>query len=62
MTLSNPSSLIRLALPKGRMQQGVFRLLSEAGVPVRVAERGYRPVVPLDGFVAMPTTSVGLAA
>jgi len=40
---------LRLALPKGRMQEGVFALLADAGVPVRVGSRGYRPQVHLAG-------------
>jgi len=38
---------LRLALPKGRMQDGVFRLLSEAGLPVRAGARAYRPSLDL---------------
>jgi ATP phosphoribosyltransferase len=38
-----------LALPSGRMQNGIFALLGEAGLPVRVSDRGYRPRIPLDG-------------
>ncbi len=40
---------IRLALPKGRMQDGVFRLLGDAGVQVRLGRRNYRPTVSLPG-------------
>jgi ATP phosphoribosyltransferase len=40
--LTDPET-IRLALPKGRMQQGVFDLLGEAGISVRLGGRGYRP-------------------
>ena len=36
-------SPLRLALPKGRMQDGVFALLAEAGLPVRASARAYRP-------------------
>ncbi len=43
---------LRLALPKGRLQEGVFRLLAEAGVPVEASGRTYRPRVPLDGAEA----------
>ncbi len=43
---------IRIGLPKGRMQTGVFQLLSDAGVQVRVDERGYRPSLGLNGFDA----------
>jgi ATP phosphoribosyltransferase len=39
--------LLRLALPKGRMQDGVFALLRDAGLSVDVGTRGYRPRVPL---------------
>lgn len=38
---------LRLALPKGRMQEGVFSLLREAGVSVHLGARGYRPTVGL---------------
>jgi ATP phosphoribosyltransferase len=41
--MSSPS--LRLALPKGRMQEGVIALLRDAGVPVRLSDRGYRPLV-----------------
>lgn len=43
---------IKLALPKGRMQEGVFALLAEAGIPVRVGSRGYRPQIALPGIDA----------
>jgi len=43
---------LRLALPKGRMQEGVFALLAEAGIHVRVGARGYRPQVSLEGIDA----------
>jgi ATP phosphoribosyltransferase len=36
---------LRLGLPKGRMQAGLFRLLSDAGLPVRETARGYRPSI-----------------
>ena len=41
---------IRLGLPKGRMQEGVFTLLAEAGVHVRMGRRAYRPAIDLPGF------------
>ncbi len=41
---------IRFAIPKGRMYDGVARLLSDAGVPVRATARDYRPALALDGF------------
>jgi len=34
---------LHLALPKGRMQEGVFELLAAAGVRVHLGARGYRP-------------------
>jgi ATP phosphoribosyltransferase len=40
---------LKLALPKGRMQEGVFALLADAGVSVRLGSRGYRPQVTLGG-------------
>ena len=46
------SPALRIGLPKGRMQDGIFRLLSEAGITVRVPARGYRPNVSLNGFDA----------
>lgn len=48
--LETPSTTVaplHLALPKGRMQEGVFRLLRDAGVSVRTGARGYRPTVGL---------------
>lgn len=51
---ANPSISppLRLALPKGRMQEGIFALLAEAGIHVRVGSRGYRPQVSLAGLDA----------
>ena len=43
------TATLRLALPKGRMQEGVFALLADAGLPVRAGSRGYRPKVLLAG-------------
>jgi ATP phosphoribosyltransferase len=37
------SSEIRLALPKGRMQDGVLALLAEAGIRITSGNRSYRP-------------------
>lgn len=41
---------LRFALPKGRMQENVLRLLDDAGVKVRLGQREYRPSVSLPGF------------
>jgi ATP phosphoribosyltransferase len=54
---------LRLALPKGRMQDGVFKLLADAGIPVRVGSRGYRPQltlggVPIDAKILKPQNVV----
>lgn len=46
MVQRNPQTL-RVALPKGRMQAGVLRLLEDAGVPVRTSARDYRPSLAL---------------
>lgn len=43
------ASLLRIALPKGRMAQGVEQLLADAGVRVTQTSRGYRPIVSLEG-------------
>ena len=43
---------VKLALPKGRMQEGVTGLLADAGIRVRAPGRGYRPSMSLDGFEA----------
>jgi len=43
---------IRLALPKGRMQDGVLALLAEAGIDVQLGGRDYRPRLSLPGFEA----------
>jgi ATP phosphoribosyltransferase len=43
---------VRLALPKGRMQQEISRLLDDAGIRLRVSQRDYRPSLSLPGFEA----------
>ncbi len=40
------TKVLKIALPKGRMQEGVFRLLSDAGLPIKGDERDYRPRLP----------------
>ncbi len=49
-TASEPAPRVRLALPKGRMQDNVVRLLADAGIRLTFDRRGYRPVLSLDGF------------
>ena len=43
-------SLVHLALPKGRMEEGVLALLRDAGIRVTFGKRGYRPTLSLEGF------------
>ncbi len=43
-------ALIKLALPKGRMESGVLKLLDEAGIRIHAGSRAYRPLVSLPGF------------
>ncbi len=49
MTPNLPRRTLRLALPKGRMQDEAFALLAEAGLRVRPNARGYRPAISLPG-------------
>ena len=44
---STDNDTLRLALPKGRMQDAVFVLLDDAGIRVTPTARGYRPAVSL---------------
>jgi ATP phosphoribosyltransferase len=46
------NGVLTLALPKGRMQEGVFALMRDAGMDVKVGSRGYRPVIALPGVDA----------
>ena len=43
-------SVVHLALPKGRMEEGVTRLLADAGIRLTFDRRGYRPTISLEGF------------
>ncbi len=43
---------LKLALPKGRMQEGVLRLFKDAGIEVHSDGRGYRPRISLPHFEA----------
>lgn len=44
------TALVHLALPKGRMQENVLKLLQDAGIRLTYDKRGYRPTLSLDGF------------
>ena len=52
MTIADPTreSLVHLALPKGRMEEGVMRLMADAGIRLTFDRRGYRPSISLEGF------------
>ncbi len=50
--MNNSQTKIKLALPKGRMQQGVFALLNDAGIQISASERSYRPTLSLANFEA----------
>jgi ATP phosphoribosyltransferase len=43
-------SELRMALPKGRMKDGVFQLMNEAGISIRAGARSYRPQLSIEGF------------
>ncbi|MCB9639435.1 MAG: ATP phosphoribosyltransferase [Myxococcales bacterium] len=45
-------SILHLALPKGRMQDNVFRLLADAGIQVKTGARNYRPAISFAGVEA----------
>jgi len=44
--MSRENDRLRLGLPKGRMEQGVRRLLDEAGLALSGGSRDYRPALP----------------
>ena len=48
--LPSPSDPLRLALPKGRMHDGVMSLLADAGIRISTSARGYRPSVSVEGI------------
>ena len=48
---SEDSAVIFMALPKGHMQENVFKLLEDAGMKVSLGNaRGYRPSIPLPNY------------
>jgi len=47
MSEERKKAVLRFALPKGRMQQGVIDLLAGAGIRVTASDRGYRPAISL---------------
>jgi ATP phosphoribosyltransferase len=56
-TSSTPSP-IRFGLPKGRMQDQLFKLLADAGMHIRTTARGYRPILEIPGLAASPDTKI----
>ncbi|MEM9374406.1 MAG: ATP phosphoribosyltransferase [Planctomycetota bacterium] len=50
--VTQSDNTVKLALPKGRMQERVFGLLKDAGIDLRISSRGYRPKLSLPGFDA----------
>jgi len=50
MTSNQLPDLLHLAVPKGRIEQGVMSLLADAGMKVRQDLRGYRPQLSVTGF------------
>ena len=46
------SSQVKLALPTGRIQPNVFKLLNDAGIDIQGGPRSYRPKLSLAGFEA----------
>lgn len=41
--------VLRIALPKGRMQEQVFKILNDAGMSVQIGAREYRPSISIPG-------------
>lgn len=50
--MAHDPSIVRMALPKGRMFDQVVDLLKGAGISIRNSERGYRPTISLPDFDA----------
>jgi ATP phosphoribosyltransferase len=50
MTTESQPTPLRFGLPKGRMADGINRLLADASIRVQSASREYRPEVSLGGF------------
>ncbi len=50
MAQQQNESILRFAIPKGRMYEGVSKLMDDAGISIRTSSRDYRPSVSLTGF------------
>lgn len=44
------NDLVKLALPTGRIQNNVFKLLADSGIEITGTARSYRPKISLEGF------------
>jgi len=49
MVPTDQQAILKLAVPKGRMHDGVLSLLAEAGIHISQTARSYRPHVNFDG-------------
>ena len=52
MVPTDQQAILKLAVPKGRMHDGVLSLLAEAGIHISQTARSYRPHVNFDGCEA----------
>lgn len=50
MAPQSDDNQIKLAIPKGRMYDGVSKLMRDAGIRIRTSSRDYRPTLSLPGF------------
>ncbi|MFG0298584.1 MAG: ATP phosphoribosyltransferase [Phycisphaerales bacterium JB047] len=50
MAPQSNENTIKLAIPKGRMYEGVAKLMGDAGIKIRTSSRDYRPTLSLPGF------------
>ncbi len=50
MTVLDANGQVRLALPTGRMKDGVNALLCDSGIHIKMSDRGYRPQLNLPGY------------
>jgi len=50
MTPQSDDNTIKLAIPKGRMYEGVSKLMGDAGIRIRTSSRDYRPTLSLPGY------------
>ena len=41
--MNKPETTIRMGLPKGRMKDNIFELMTDAGIKIRTSQRDYRP-------------------